>query len=324
MHTNEVKLKDSIEEFDLEVLHAGTDLDTCVVRTANVNRPGLPFIGYFEHFDEDRLQLIGRQETSYLMQLSSDERRQRFADLFARKIPAFIIARGFEPFPECMEMARKYDRTVLRTQETTSMVLSTLVVYLKDFLTPRITRHGVLVEVYGEGCLLMGESGVGKSETAVELLKRGHRLIADDAVQIRRSGNSRLVGNSPAIIRHYMELRGIGVIDVMRLFGMSAVRDEKYIDLVLNLEQWDSTKAYDRLGLDQQYTEILGVKIPSVTIPVKPGRNLAVIIEVAALNNRDKRMGFNAARELTERMSAQMEEQANKVDRPYRTGGYKR
>ena len=225
MHTNEVKLKDIIEEFDLEVLHAGTDLDTCVVRTANVNRPGLPFIGYFEHFDEDRLQLIGRQETSYLMQLSSDERRQRFADLFARKIPAFIIARGFEPFPECMEMARKYDRTVLRTQETTSMVLSTLVVYLKDFLTPRITRHGVLVEVYGEGCLLMGESGVGKSETAVELLKRGHRLIADDAVQIRRSGNSRLVGNSPAIIRHYMELRSIGVIDVMRLFGMSAVRD---------------------------------------------------------------------------------------------------
>ena len=321
MNVNEVKLKDIIEEFKLEVLHAGSDMNERAVCTADVNRPGLPLTGYFEHFDEERLQLIGRQETAYLTQLSSAERRQRFADLFARNIPALIIARGCDPFPECMEMAGQYDRTVLRTQEITSAALSTLVVYLKDFLRPRITRHGVLVEVYGEGCLLMGESGVGKSETAVELLKRGHRLIADDAVQIRRSGSSRLVGNSPAIIRHYMELRGIGVIDVMRLFGMSAVRDEKYIDLVINLEQWDSTKAYDRLGIEQQYTEILGVKIPAVTVPVKPGRNLAVIVEVAALNNRDKRMGFNAAKELTERMGAEMNK---KVDRAYRTGGYQR
>ncbi|MCI8594490.1 MAG: HPr(Ser) kinase/phosphatase [Oscillospiraceae bacterium] len=320
MNETGVKLTDIIEEFKLEVLHAGTDMEECVVTTESVNRPGLSLSGFFEHFDDNRLQLIGRQETAYLTTLSGTERRERFAALFAHPIPAFIIARNGEPFPECLEMARQCDRTVLRTQESTSSLLSTLVVYLKDFLTPRITRHGVLVEVYGEGCLLMGESGVGKSETAVELLKRGHRLIADDAVEIRRSGTSRLVGNSPAIIRHYMELRGIGVIDVMRLFGMSAVRDEKYIDLVINLEQWDSTKAYDRLGIDRQFTELLGVNIPSITVPVRPGRNLAVIVEVAAMNNRDKRMGFNAAEELTERMSGIM----TKVDRPYRTGGYRK
>ena len=319
---NEVKLKDVVEEFGFEVLHAGSDFESRTLHTENVNRPGLPFIGFFEHFDEDRLQLIGRQETAYLKEISAEERRQRFGDLFARDIPAFIIARDFAPFPECMEMAEQHDRTVLRTEETTSRVLSKLVSYLRDELSPRITRHGVLVEVYGEGCLLMGESGVGKSETAVELLKRGHRLVADDAVEIRRLG-SRLVGNAPAIIRHYMELRGIGVIDVMRLFGMSAVREEKYIDMVINLEQWDSTKAYDRLGIDQNYTDILDVKVPSITVPVKPGRNLAVIVEVAAMNNRDKRMGFNAAEELTERMSGQMARRTRLYE-PGTTGGYGR
>lgn len=319
---NEVKLKDVVEEFGFEVLHAGSDFETRTLHTENVNRPGLPFIGFFEHFDEDRMQLIGRQETAYLKGISAEERRQRFGDLFARDIPAFIIARDFAPFPECMEMAEQHDRTVLRTEETTSRVLSKLVSYLRDELSPRITRHGVLVEVYGEGCLLMGESGVGKSETAVELLKRGHRLVADDAVEIRRLG-SRLVGNAPAIIRHYMELRGIGVIDVMRLFGMSAVREEKYIDMVINLEQWDSTKAYDRLGIDQNYTDILDVKVPSITVPVKPGRNLAVIVEVAAMNNRDKRMGFNAAEELTERMSGQMARRTRLYE-PGTTGGYGR
>lgn len=320
MQTKDVKLKDIIEVFKLEVLHSSTDLENCTVHTANVNRPGLPFIGFFEHFDEERLQLIGRQECAYLRDMTSEERRRRFSDLFSRSIPALIIARGFEPFPECMEMAERWDRTILRTEESTSVVLSGLVSYLKDELSPRITRHGVLVEVYGEGCLLMGESGVGKSETAVELLKRGHRLVADDAVEIRRLG-ARLVGNAPDIIRHYMELRGIGVIDVMRLFGMSSVRDEKYIDLVINLEQWDSNKAYDRLGIDQHYTDILDVKIPSITVPVKPGRNLAVIVEVAAMNNRDKRMGFNAAEELTERMSKQMARR-NRLYDPGAAGGY--
>ena len=316
-----VKLGELIKQFKLEVLRGAEGYEDQPIRTEDVNRPGLQLTGFFDYFDPHRLQVIGKVEDTYLSGLTSDQRRESFEQLLCQDIPALIISRGIDPYPECMEMAEKYDRTVLRSQDTTSVLMSTIIASLKSYLAPRITRHGVLVEVYGEGCLLMGESGVGKSETAVELLKRGHRLIADDAVQIRRSGSSRLVGNSPAIIRHYMELRGIGVIDVMRLFGMSAVRDEKYIDLVINLEQWDSTKAYDRLGIEQQYTEILGVKIPAVTVPVKPGRNLAVIVEVAALNNRDKRMGFNAAKELTERMGAEMNK---KVDRAYRTGGYQR
>ena len=309
-----VPLGKLISEFNLEVIRSGKDYEARAIRTEDVNRPGLQLIGFFDYFDPKRIQMIGRVETTYLTGLTPEARRECFDSLMAHDIPCLIISRGMEPFPECMEMAEKYDRTVLRTQETTSTFMSALIAYLRTELSPRITRHGVLVEIYGEGVLLLGESGVGKSETAIELVKRGHRLIADDAVEIKQTVTGGLVGTAPELIRHYIELRGIGVIDVRRLFGMSAVKEEADIDMVINLEQWKDGAMYDRLGLENLYTTILDVQVPSLTIPVKPGRNLAVIIEVAAMNNRHKKMGYNAALEFTKQinehfdqaMSAQM------------------
>ena len=298
-----VPLGKLINEFNLEVIRSGKDYEARAIRTEDVNRPGLQLIGFFDYFDPKRIQMIGRVETTYLTGLTPEARRECFDSLMAHDIPCLIISRGMEPFPECMEMAEKYDRTILRTQETTSTFMSALIAYLRTELSPRITRHGVLVEIYGEGVLLLGESGVGKSETAIELVKRGHRLIADDAVEIKRAGTKRLVGTAPELIRHYIELRGIGVIDVRRLFGMSAIKEESDIDLVINLEQWKDGAMYDRLGLENLYTTILDVQIPSLTVPVKPGRNLAVIIEVAAMNNRHKKMGYNAALEFTKQIN---------------------
>lgn len=298
-----VKLTKLISEFDLEVVRKGKDCDATLIRAEDVNRPGLQLAGFFDYFDPNRLQLIGKVETTYLEGFTSEERRQKFEALMSRDIPALIMTRGIEPFPECMEMAEKYDRTILRTQEVTSEFLSTLVASLKVYLSPRITRHGVLVEVYGEGVLLLGESGVGKSETAIELIKRGHRLIADDAVEIKKVTARSLMGSAPELIRHYIELRGIGVIDVRRLFGMSAVKEEQEINLVINLEPWKDGMLYDRLGLENLYTTILDVQVPTLTIPVKPGRNLAVIVEVAAMNNRHKKMGYNAALEFTKQIN---------------------
>lgn len=298
-----VKLTKLIEDFDLEILHSSADYEKTLIQAEDVNRPGLQLAGFFDYFDPKRLQLIGKVETTYLDGFTSEERRQKFDALMSRDIPALILTRGIEPFPECMEMAEKYGRTVLRTQEVTSEFLSTLVASLKVYLSPRITRHGVLVEVYGEGVLLLGESGVGKSETAIELIKRGHRLIADDAVEIKKVTAKTLMGSAPELIRHYIELRGIGVIDVRRLFGMSAVKEEQEINLVINLEPWKDGMLYDRLGLENLYTTILDVQVPTLTIPVKPGRNLAVIIEVAAMNNRHKKMGYNAALEFTKQIN---------------------
>ena len=292
-----------IEEFNLEVLRGAADYQTQILRTENVNRPGLQLTGFFNYFDAKRLQIIGRVETTYLSSLTSEERRRRFEDLFRFNIPALIFARGLEPHPECMEMAERYDRTILRSQDITSVLISAIITALNAYQAPRITRHGVLVEVYGEGLLLLGESGVGKSETAVELIKRGHRLIADDAVEIKRASTRRLIGTAPALIRYYIELRGIGVVDVRQLFGMSAIKDEAEIDMVVNLEQWKDGAMYDRLGLEDLYTTILDVQVPSLTVPVKPGRNLAVIIEVAAMNNRHKKMGYNAAQEFTKQIN---------------------
>ena len=310
-----VKLGELIKKFHLEVLRGGQGYEDLPIRTEDVNRPGLQLTGFFDYFDPRRLQVIGRVEATYLDGLTPDQRRERFERLLSQDIPALIISRGIDPFPECMEMAEKYDRTVLRSQDTTSVLMSTIIASLKSYLAPRITRHGVLVEVYGEGVLLLGESGVGKSETAIELVKRGHRLIADDAVEIKQIVTRGLVGTAPELIRHYIELRGIGVIDVRRLFGMSAVKEEAEIDMVINLEQWKDGAMYDRLGLENLYTTILDVQVPSLTVPVKPGRNLAVIIEVAAMNNRHKKMGYNAALEFTKQinehfdqaMSAQMQ-----------------
>ena len=236
---------------------------------------------------------------------------ERFDQLFSYHTPAVIIARGLEPYPECMGSAKKYDQVLLRTKENTADFMSTLIAYLRVALSPTITRHGVLVEVYGEGVLLMGESGVGKSETAIELIKRGHRLIADDAVEIRRGFNNRLVGTAPELIRHYMELRGIGVVDVRRLFGMSAVKFETNIDMLVKLENWQDGAMYDRLGADEFFTELMGVQLPTLTIPVKPGRNLAVILEVAAMNNRNKKMGHNAALEFTRQIDAHIDSQVS-------------
>ena len=303
-----VKLNQLVEEYRLEVLRKGAHYDTCEITTEDVSRPGLQLSGYFDYFDAERIQIIGKVECTYLEGMSREERQKAFERLFSRDIPALIISRGMEPFPVCMEMADKYDRTILRGQEKTTVIQGALFTGLRNYLAPRITRHGVLMEIYGEGVFITGESGVGKSETAIELIKRGHRLIADDAVEITRTGDNQLVGTAPELIRYYMELRGIGVVDVRRLFGMSAIKDFSHIDLVLNLEIWKEGAVYDRLGAEEQTTQLLEVELPCVTVPVRPGRNLAVIVEVAAMNNRHKKMGYNAAQELIERQNRYFEE----------------
>jgi len=311
-----VKLTQLVREFDLEVAWSASNYEKCLVQTEDVSRPGLQLIGFFDYFDPFRIQVLGKVENTFLSSLSSDERRKSFEQLMAQCIPAIVITRGMEPFPECLEMARKYDRTVLRTEETTSAFMGALIVALRTYLSPRITRHGVLVEIYGEGVFITGESGVGKSETAIELIKRGHRLIADDAVEIKRVATHQLVGSAPELIRHYMELRGIGVVDIRRLFGVSAVKNEANIDLVVDLEPWDDETFYDRLGLEDLTTTILDVELPIVSIPVKPGRNLAVILEVAAMNNRHKRMGYNAARTFAEQIDWHMDQAAEAKNTP--------
>ena len=298
-----VKLGKLIKDFGLEVLRGVDHYEDVLIQREDVNRPGLQLVGFFDYFDAKRLQVLGKVENTYLAQVAPEERRKIFDALLDYEIPALIITRGLDPFPELMEMAEKHDRTILRTQETTTAFMGTLIAGLRTELAPRITRHGVLVEVYGEGVLLLGESGVGKSETAIELVKRGHRLVSDDAVEIKRVGVDRLVGSAPELIRHYIELRGIGVVDVQQLFGMSAVREDQDIDLVVNLEQWNDETMYDRLGLEQLYTVILDVKVPALTVPVKPGRNLAIIVEVAAMNNRHKKMGYNAAQAFTQQIN---------------------
>jgi len=303
-----VPLKTLVEEFSLEVLFEATDYDVVCLTVEDVARPGLQLAGYFDHFEPMRLMVMGNVEASYLQKLDDVERAIIFDRLFSYKFPALLIARNREPDPQCMEMAKKHNVTILRSKEATSTIVSTIIAYLKSALAPSITRHGVLMEVYGEGVLIVGESGMGKSETAVELVKRGHRLIADDAVEIHKVAANTLVGKAPTLIRNYVELRGIGIINVAKLFGMGAVRSENEINLVVNIVPWKQETAYDRLGLEDQHTEILGVKIPMNTIPVTPGRNLAVILEVAAMNNRQRKMGYNPALEFTQQMDAHMAE----------------
>jgi HPr kinase/phosphorylase len=278
----------------------------------DINRPGLPLSGFFEHFDTKRLLLLGLTEHTFVSGMTPKKRRESFDRLLAYPVPALIITRGLEPFPECLEMAKKHGRTILRTQAHTSTFSSSLISNLFNRLAPSITRSGVMMEIYGEGVLFQGESGVGKSEVAIELIQRGHRLIADDAVEIRETSRGELEATAPELIRYYMELRGIGVIDVRQLFGMGAIKDSQIIDLVIRLEPWDDHAVYDRLGLDLASTDILGIKIPLLTIPVKPGRNLASIVEVAAMNNRNRKMGHNAALELTRRMDQHFEKQMKK------------
>ena len=304
-----VKLREIIQEFNLEIIQKGSSYENVPLRALDVNRPGLQLTGFFEHFDTDRLLLIGLTEQAYLGGLSSEQRRERFDRLLSYPVPALILTRGMEPYPECIEMAKKHDRTVLRSTQQTSVFLSALIGSLYNRLAPQITRSGVMLEVHGEGVLIQGESGVGKSEVAIELLKRGHRLVADDAVEIKETSHHTLVASAPELIRGYMELRGIGVIDISRLLGMGAIKLSQEIDLVINLEPWDDKAVYDRFGLESHFTEILGVKVPAATIPVKPGRNLASIVEVAAMNNRNRKMGHNAALELTNRMDRMFQQQ---------------
>lgn len=303
-----VPLKTLVEEFDLELLYEASDYLSVCLTVEDVARPGLQLAGYFDHFEPMRLLVMGNVEASYLQKMDDGERKRIFDRLFSYKFPALLIARNIEPDQECMEMAKKHNVTVLRTGEATSTIVSAIIAYLKAALAPSITRHGVLMEVYGEGVLIAGESGMGKSETAVELVKRGHRLIADDAVEIRKISGNSLMGTAPKLIRNYVELRGIGIINVAKLFGMGAVKAENEINLVVNIVPWDKEKAYDRLGLEDQYTELLGVRIPMNTISVTPGRNLAVIIEVAAMNNRQRKMGYNPALEFTQQMDAHFAE----------------
>ncbi|MBE7023229.1 MAG: HPr(Ser) kinase/phosphatase [Ruminococcaceae bacterium] len=299
-----VKLSKIISEFKLEEVYVPKP--DILIGTNEVNRPGLQIAGFFDYFDSSRLQIIGMVENTYLTSLKDEERFQRVDELLSKKSPAIVITREIEVLPEIIELAKKYGVNILRTSLGTSSFMSALIAFLNIELAPRITRHGVLVEVYGEGILILGESGIGKSEAAVELMKRGHRLVADDAVEIRRVSSKTLVGSSPEIIRHFIEMRGIGIIDVKKIFGMGAVKDTEKIDLVIQLEVWQKGKQYDRLGLADNYTEILGIDIPSLTIPIRPGRNLAVILEIAAMNNRQRRMGYNAAEELNSRLMEQM------------------
>ena len=293
-----VKLKTLIEEHKLQPLHTSKDYETALIKTTDVNRPAMQLTGFYNYFDPHRIQIIGRVESTYLDTLSPEQRLHSLEQFMQYDISALVICHGAQPFPECLEMAEKYDRNVFLTARDTSEFQADLITSLRTHLAPRITTHGVLVEIYGEGVLLMGDSGIGKSETALELIKRGHRLIADDAVDIKRVNRDNLVGSAPELIRYYMELRGIGVINVRHIYGVGAVKPEGNIDLVVKMEYWEEGKAYDRLGLSSETHEILGITLPQVTIPVRPGRNLAVIMELAAMNNRQKKMGFNAAQTL--------------------------
>lgn len=308
-----VPLSKIIHEFSLASLYMPKDSDSIMISSIDVNRPGLQLGGFFDYFDNERVQIVGRTETSFLKRFVEEKRYTAISRLFEHKPPAVVICRGIEPYPEMCKIAEQFNVPLLQTTEATSSFMSGLISYLNVELAPRITRHGVLVECYGEGILLLGESGVGKSETAIELVKRGHRLIADDAVEIRRVSSKTLVGTSPENIRHFVELRGIGIINARRIFGMGAVKITEKVDMIIHLEVWDSSKVYDRMGMENETTEILGIKVPSLTIPVKPGRNLAIIIEVAAMNNRQKKMGYNAAQELLSKLGFAEEEQTQKT-----------
>lgn len=307
MNTPMVKLSRLIKEFSLEKLYYKDNFDDILITTTDINRPGLQLAGFFEYFGTDRVQIIGKVEMTYLSELESNQRYERLRALFSTGIPCVVLARGMKPFPEMLQAAKDCDIPLLRTEDVTSRFSSDLIAFLNVELAPMEIMHGELVEVYGEGILILGESGVGKSETALELVKRGHRLVADDLVEVRRVSSKTLVGMAPEIIRHFIEIRGIGILDVKYLYGVGSVKVTEKIDLVVNMELWDKNKHYERVGSEELTTEILGIRVPSLTIPVRPGRNLAIIIEVAALNNRQKKMGYNAAKAFTERITGRKE-----------------
>ena len=307
MKTYTVELSKIEKDLNLEKVYEPENYGDIIVESLDVNRPGLQLSGFYEYFDSTRIQIMGNAEIAFLLECGEVERREKLERFFSEKPVAVIITRNIQYIEDVVEVAKKYSVPILRTEERTSAFVSSLIAYLSVELAPRITRHGVLVEIYGEGILILGESGVGKSETAVELVKRGHRLIADDAVLIKKVSGKTLVGQAPENIRHFLELRGIGIVNARRIFGMGSIKMTEKIDMVINLEPWDSNKTYDRMGIEEEFTEIIGIKIPSLTIPVKPGRNLAVILEVAAMNNRQKKMGYNAAQELMDNLGMSVE-----------------
>ena len=293
-----VSLEKVVNDLSLQVVYTPKSISDIYITSQDVNRPGLILTGFEDYFDPERIQFLGLTELEYIKSLAKDEVSVCAERFLSKKPAALIVTRGLECGEIMLNLAQKYEVPVLSTNESTSGCMSATISYLGVELAQRITRHGVLVEVYGEGLLILGDSGLGKSETALELIKRGHRLIADDAVEIRRVSNRTLVGSAPDNIRHFIELRGVGVLNARRLFGMGAVKMTEKVDMVVQLEPWHSEKVYDRLGLENEYTEILGIKVPVTVVPVKPGRNLSIIIEAAAMNNRQKKMGYNAAREL--------------------------
>lgn len=301
-----VSLQKIINEKEMTVIYMPDDSSKIMISSSDVNRPGLALAGFFDHFDSKRIQIIGNAESMYLKEMSDDVRRERLTDFFRRNPVAVCVTHGNEIDSTVRELAEYFDVPLLFTAENTSDFMASLIAYLHVQLAPQITRHGVLVEVYGEGIFITGDSGVGKSETAIELIKRGHRFIADDAVELRKVSAKAIVGTAPEIIKYYIELRGIGIVDVRRLFGMGAVKETEKLDMIINLEPWVQGKMYDRLGLDNEYTDIMGIMIPTTTIPVKPGRNLAVVLEIAAMNNRQRKMGYNTAEEFNKKLLQNM------------------
>ena len=301
-----IPLSKIVADFRLEVVVAPENFDDIQISSPEVNRPGLALAGFYEVFEPERIQLIGKAETKYLNSIEPSTKRVMLQQLVDAKPVAIIYTTDLPADAAAIERAEKAGVPILRTGLKTSEIMANLISALNSYLAPRITRHGCLVEIYGEGILLLGDSGVGKSETTIELIKRGHRLIADDAVEIKRVSDKTLLGSAPELIKHYVELRGIGVVDVRRLFGMGAVKEAEKINLVIQLENWVEGKMYDRLGMDEETVDILGINVPSITIPVRPGRNLAIILEVAAMNNRQKRMGYNTAEEFSNNLLRQM------------------
>lgn len=296
-----VPLAQLVKEHRLVPAHTSADFEQFMISSMAVGRPGLQFAGFYEYFDNSRMLVYGKQENTYLKKLSSEDRNKSVESLMQHEPCALIACHGVDLLPEIVEMAQKYDTNVFTSELDTSELMAQLISSLHMHLAPRQTIHAVLVDVYGEGLLITGDSGIGKSETALELIKRGHRLIADDAVEIRRTSKDTLIGQSPPLIRHYMEFRGIGIVNVRYIFGVGAVKASQKIHLVVNLENWEDYRPYDRLGVEENYTDIMGVQVPLITIPVRTGRNLAVILELAAMNNRQKKLGYNAAADLEKR-----------------------
>ncbi len=300
-----IQIDDFIKALKLTVL-SGTSKQEMDISVTDLNRPGMQFFGYYQYFAYERPQVIGKVEMTYLEELPEEKRRLRLEKYFSYAIPCVVICRGLTPPDDFLKIAKAHDVPVFLSHVTTTKFSFQVITYLNNALAPRITKHGVLVNVFGEGVLITGDSGVGKSEAALELIKRGHQLVADDVVDICRVNENRLVGESPEMVRYFMEIRGIGIIDIRAMYGVGSVILKKSIDFVMHLEKWDNTKEYDRLGLQEETVSILGVKVPHLLTPVKPGRNIAIIIEVAARNLSLKRMGISAAKELDNRLNAML------------------